>query len=297
MIEMKFRPSFRNIIRATIVAGLFILPFVGFRGEVKAAPPVCYSVAGQGYIVRETPCDETIQRASEVILGRPLQDNFCYVVALEAIGVQSFPLGSPDCNNYATGTGWVAGAPAECYLIEQNIDSTWIYGSDSNPASLVETPCTDQLRALLPSGSQNFGSGVCYIFGQGGSTSTLPCSQLVNIQNTVGSDSETGVPDIRDEDRAAIVNCDGTDAAGQQECLRNNPIMEWIRVGVNFLSAGAGVAITIMVIVGGIQYASAGSNPQAVLAAKKKITSALIALVALAFIYSFLQWLVPGGIF
>lgn len=107
----------------------------------------------------------------------------------------------------------------------------------------------------------------------------------------------TSIPDVSDADRAAIVNCDGTDAAGQQACLEENPIMGWIRFAVNFLSAGAGVVITIMVIVGGIQYASAGSNPQAVLAAKKKITSALIALVAFAFLFSFLQWLVPGGIF
>lgn len=122
----------------------------------------------------------------------------------------------------------------------------------------------------------------------------------VNLDDAIQSNNlaqSTEIPVVTDEDRAAIVNCDGTDAAGQQECLRNNPIMGWIRVAVNFLSAGAGVVITIMIIVGGIQYAGAGSNPQAVLAAKKKITSALIALVALAFIYSFLQWLVPGGIF
>ena len=128
------------------------------------------------------------------------------------------------------------------------------------------------------------------------SNSPPPVSLDGAIQNNNLTQS-TELPDVTDEDRAAIVNCDGQDAAGQQECLRENPIMQWIRVAVNFLSAGAGVVITIMIIVGGIQYAAAGSNPQAVLAAKKKITSALIALVALAFIYSFLQWLVPGGIF
>jgi hypothetical protein len=52
-----------------------------------------------------------------------------------------------------------------------------------------------------------------------------------------------------------------------------------------------------MLIFGGIQYTTSGSNPQAVSAAKKKILNVVIALVAYALLYSFFQWLVPGGPF
>lgn len=58
-----------------------------------------------------------------------------------------------------------------------------------------------------------------------------------------------------------------------------------------------GIVVVMMIIIGGIQYSAAGSNPQAVAAAKKKISQALFALVIYLFMGAFLQWLIPGGIF
>jgi hypothetical protein len=51
------------------------------------------------------------------------------------------------------------------------------------------------------------------------------------------------------------------------------------------------------IIVGGIQYMTAGDNAQAVGAAKQRIINALIALFAYLLAFGFLQWLVPGGVF
>ena len=82
-----------------------------------------------------------------------------------------------------------------------------------------------------------------------------------------------------------------------QECYKQNSIVKLVIAITNFLSAGVGVVIVIMVIIGGIQYSTAGGNPSAVAAAKQKITNALLALVAFIFMFSVLQWLVPGGIF
>ncbi|HLG90755.1 MAG TPA: hypothetical protein VI336_01155 [Candidatus Saccharimonadales bacterium] len=79
--------------------------------------------------------------------------------------------------------------------------------------------------------------------------------------------------------------------------LKTNPIVEDINVVVNFLSIGVGVVVIAMIIIGGIQYSIAGDNPQAVNAAKQRIINALIALVAYIFMFAFLQWLIPGGIF
>ena len=79
--------------------------------------------------------------------------------------------------------------------------------------------------------------------------------------------------------------------------LSSNPIVKDITVIVNFLSAGIGIVIVGMIILGGIQYAMAGDSPDAVSKAKQRITNALIALFAFLFLFAFVQWLVPGGIF
>lgn len=78
--------------------------------------------------------------------------------------------------------------------------------------------------------------------------------------------------------------------------LKKNPIICDLRMIVNFLSAGVGVVVVGMIMLGGIQYSIAGDNPQKVTDAKKRISNALIALVIYLFIFAFVQWLIPGGI-
>jgi cytochrome bd-type quinol oxidase subunit 2 len=82
-----------------------------------------------------------------------------------------------------------------------------------------------------------------------------------------------------------------------QTCLKNNPFIKDINKIVQVLSAGVGLVVVAMVILGGIQYITAGDNATAIAAAKSRILNALIALVLFLFMASFLQWLIPGGIF
>jgi hypothetical protein len=92
--------------------------------------------------------------------------------------------------------------------------------------------------------------------------------------------------------------CDGSGSAEKlQSCLEKNPIVVIIQWLINFLAIGVGVVVVIMIIIGGIQYASSGGNPTGVSEGKKKITNAILALLAYFFLYAALQWLVPGGIF
>ena len=74
-------------------------------------------------------------------------------------------------------------------------------------------------------------------------------------------------------------------------------IQGYLQDGINLLTGLAGLAITASVIIGGIQYSTSGGNPQAASAAKKRISNAFLALLALVFLYTFLQWIVPGGVF
>ncbi len=77
----------------------------------------------------------------------------------------------------------------------------------------------------------------------------------------------------------------------------NCGIVAYLQLFINVLSGLVGIVIVIMIIWGGIEYSSAGNDPQKVGAAKSKISNALLALVVFIFMYSFLQWVVPGGIF
>lgn len=73
-------------------------------------------------------------------------------------------------------------------------------------------------------------------------------------------------------------------------------IFDFVFKLIRALSAIVGIVVVIMITVAGIQYAASGPDPSAVVAAKKRIVNALIALALYIFMFAFLQWLVPGGI-
>lgn len=73
-------------------------------------------------------------------------------------------------------------------------------------------------------------------------------------------------------------------------------IDKFVNPVIKFLTAGVGIVITMMIIIGGIQYSSAGDDPQKVGAAKKKISNAILALVLFIALSAILNWLVPGGL-
>lgn len=69
-----------------------------------------------------------------------------------------------------------------------------------------------------------------------------------------------------------------------------------VRPFLLFLTSIAAVLVVIQLIVGGIQYSSAGGDPSKVAAAKKRISNAIFTLAAFIFLWAFLQYLIPGGI-
>lgn len=70
-----------------------------------------------------------------------------------------------------------------------------------------------------------------------------------------------------------------------------------LRDFINIMSAVVGIVIVIMFAVRGMQYMTARDNAQQVTQAKEQFFWLVIALVVYLFSFSFLQWLVPGGIF
>lgn len=97
-----------------------------------------------------------------------------------------------------------------------------------------------------------------------------------------------------EEQKVKDYNCDGKTT---QECIDTNPIIEWLNWGINLVAGVVGVGAVLMIIWAGIQYTTARDNAQAVAAAKQKIINVVIGIAAFIFLYAFLNWLVPGGVF
>ncbi len=121
------------------------------------------------------------------------------------------------------------------------------------------------------------------------------CRQDQNLQGGTGSSStETNTQNLSQPTFVKNdCNPQGADATITEE---NCGIIRYLVIFINVLSAIVGVVIVMMIIIGGIQYASSGDDPQAISGAKRKIFNAVLALVIYIFSYAFLQWIVPGGV-
>lgn len=93
-----------------------------------------------------------------------------------------------------------------------------------------------------------------------------------------------------------LKNCEACQKPGNNDCLQKNPIVRDLNLIVDLLTGAVSLIIIGVIIAGGIQYAMAGGNANAIQAAKKRITNALIALMMFLLAWAFLQWLIPGGL-
>jgi hypothetical protein len=73
-------------------------------------------------------------------------------------------------------------------------------------------------------------------------------------------------------------------------------IDNYINPLIDLLAALVGVAVVISLVIGGIQYGSSGGDSQKVTAAKNRIRNAIIALITFVFLYTMLNFLIPGGL-
>lgn len=99
---------------------------------------------------------------------------------------------------------------------------------------------------------------------------------------------------VRAPDNAAAGKC-GADGG---EVVSNSCglIDKYINPLIKLMAGAVGLVVTIMVIVGGIEYSTAGGDPSRVTSAKKRIFNALAALVAFILLYAVLNWILPGGL-
>jgi hypothetical protein len=177
-------------------------------------------------------------------------------------------------------------APAGCYA----------RSSLGGEVSIEEYNCPTEGYA------RGVGTGNCYVFAAG-SSGVSPTGVLTDCESiTVGrtavqspSGSAGGV-----DAGSAIVGgsapnteqCKKTPLQANDDCL----ILKYTVAGINFLSALAGIALIASLMIAGFQYMTAQDDPGKVQKSKARIIQTLIALLLFIFMYSLLNFLVPGGV-
>ena len=77
----------------------------------------------------------------------------------------------------------------------------------------------------------------------------------------------------------------------------NCGIIALLNVIFNFVSGGIALAVIGNIIYAGIKYSMAQGDPSTAAKAKDRIRNAVIAFIMYLFLFAFIQWLIPGGIF
>ncbi|MGH7142141.1 MAG: hypothetical protein ACREF5_01560 [Candidatus Saccharimonadales bacterium] len=72
---------------------------------------------------------------------------------------------------------------------------------------------------------------------------------------------------------------------------------KYVNPVIDLLSAAVGVVVVIAIIIGAIEYTSSAGDPQRSASGRQHIMNALLGLFAYFFLYAFLQFIVPGGLF
>jgi hypothetical protein len=74
-------------------------------------------------------------------------------------------------------------------------------------------------------------------------------------------------------------------------------IQEFVTPAINLLAAAFGLIAVISIILGGFNYTTSEGDPQKVSKAKMRLRNTIFAIVSFLFLYAFLNFLIPGGIF
>lgn len=85
---------------------------------------------------------------------------------------------------------------------------------------------------------------------------------------------------------------------GQNTCQKGQDcsvFKRYLNPLIQLLVSLVGIAVTIGIIMGGIQYATSAGDAQKAAAAKLRIRNAILALIGFFFLYAFIKFLTPGS--
>lgn len=93
----------------------------------------------------------------------------------------------------------------------------------------------------------------------------------------------------------AIISCDQTN--DKSKGVQGNGVWGLLLIAINILTAGVGIAAVGGLILAGITYATASNDQNKIVKAKEMIYNVVLGIVMFALMWSFLQYLIPGGVF
>lgn len=114
---------------------------------------------------------------------------------------------------------------------------------------------------------------------------------------------EAGGSKVHPSPNSSLGGRDDRSASGADEAIKKcdsdrcDFVGKYINPFIRLLTAAFGIIAVGSLIVGGIQYSASAGDPQKVTKAKTRIVNTIIAIVAYFFLYGFLQFLIPGGLF
>ncbi|TAH36618.1 hypothetical protein EYC59_00375 [Candidatus Saccharibacteria bacterium] len=147
------------------------------------------------------------------------------------------------------------------------------------PTPKVSAACSSSSLSDCADSTSCTGAGGQYSY----SGSTLTCTAKPSSGSTDTEAASPGDPAAKGGDCDSLDKCD--------------IIVKYLNPAIQFMSALVGIAVTISIVIGGVQYASSAGDPQAAAAAKARIRNSIIALLTFLFLYALLNFLIPGGLF
>ncbi|MBA3758544.1 hypothetical protein H0X10_02840 [Candidatus Saccharibacteria bacterium] len=171
----------------------------------------------------------------------------------------------------------------------------------ANPVSANHASCgggaDSQERCIMS--QRDSANTSCYENNEGSNDAIASCVQQVTAHFSFTGPRDDAPPLPAD----ALPQTPGSPEGdckpqGNEPLSKDNcGIMFYIAQFTRVLSGLVGVVVVVMIAYGGIQYSMSKDNPQEAAAAKDRIRNAVIALVFYMFIFAFLQYLIPGGLF
>lgn len=127
-----------------------------------------------------------------------------------------------------------------------------------------------------------------------GSQATI--QQAIQAASTSG---DKGGPSPDPAFCAVNPNAEGCASNASAICDQNacDLVQKYVNPTLNILSVIFGLIAALSIIMGGIQYTTSAGDSQKTQAAKQRISRTIMAFMAYAFLYAFLQFLIPGGLF
>lgn len=95
--------------------------------------------------------------------------------------------------------------------------------------------------------------------------------------------------------KTSIIECPGAD--NKSPDVEQNAIWKLMIQVLNIMIAGVGILAVGGIVYGAVLYASAADRPEQTKKAKEIILNVVVGLIAFGLMYSFLNFLIPGGIF